>query len=362
MWVFSIILLISHITMSSDFQIAAAIVEHQLNEANPTSPVKVKFVAPILQLRTHLKEPNPQVIRSLLRSLPQCQEALRRLPIETVTVYGMQGDRTILWKQSFPMAQVLNQTVDRDNRDPFSFNNQYINQYALPIAFALSALLHWIGIDSLLLGMRIWIHEFGHATVAWFSGRQATPLPLGWTNVNLERSLIVYCLFATLWGLLFYTGWKEKKRASMVVAGIAVVIQFCMTWLTSQDKFEMWLAFGGVGGEFYLSTLLVLAFYIPLPDKWRWDFWRYPALFMGASTFFNSFSFWHQIKRGKADIPWGTMLNGSGDAGGDMNQLRDFGWSDSQMINSYIAIGQICLWTMLIIYVLRVIKWKRGLI
>lgn len=346
--------------MSSDFDVAAAIVQHQLSEAVPNCPLTVKFVAPTLQLRTTLAQPNPDVIQSLRRSLPLCHEALRRLPLETVTIYGMKGDRTILWKQSFPLKQVFDRNIEKHNRDPFSFQNTSINQFALPIVFLLSAILHWMGLDSLLLGMRIWIHEFGHAVVAWFSGRQATPLPFGWTNVNLDRSLIVYGCFLTLWGLLFYTGWKEQKRGSMIVAAIAAVIQFWMTWFTSQDNFEMWFAFGGVGGEFYLSTLLVLGFYLPLPDKWRWDFWRYPALFMGASTFLNSFSFWHQVKRGTAEIPWGTMLNGSGDAGGDMNQLRDFGWSDGQIIGSYLAIGQLCFLAMLLVYGLRVVKWKRS--
>ncbi len=258
------------------------------------------------------------------------------------------------------MSSELDRNAEKHNRDPFSFQNESINQSALPIAFAISIVLHWLGLDSLLLGMRIWIHEFGHAVVAWFSGRQATPLPFGWTNVNLDRSWIVYGCFLTLWGLLFHTGWKEQKRGSMIVASIAVGIQFWMTWFLSQDNFEMWLAFGGVGGEFYLSALLVVGFYLPLPDRWRWDFWRYPALFMGASTFLNSFTFWHQVKRGKAAIPWGTMFNGSGDAGGDMNQLRDFGWSDGQIIGSYLAIGQLCFLGMLIVYALRVVKWKRS--
>ena len=80
---------------------------------------------------------------------------------------------------------------------------------------------------------------------------------------------------------------------------------------------------------------------------------------MGASTFFNTFSFWHQVKRGTADIPWGSLFGGGGDAGGDMNQLHDLGWSDGQIINSYIAIGQVCLWVTIGFYVIRSIDWHR---
>ena len=67
-----------------------------------------------------------------------------------------------------------------------------------------------------------------------------------------------------------------------------------------------------------------------------------PILLIASSTFFNSVSFWNQIKRGTVAIPWGTMLNGSGDAGGDMNQLSDLGWSDMRIVQTYVGLGQVC--------------------
>ena len=329
--------------MSSDFEIVSTIVQHQLTQTLPTLDLTVKFVASTLQIRTPHPTSDAKIVRSILTALATCREALHRLPIETVTIYGMQGTRTILWKKSFSLEQVLNDTATQNNRDLFSFNNKHMNRAAFPAAFIFSAIAHWSGLDSLLLGLRIWTHEFGHATVAWFSGHQATPLPFGWTNVGADRSIVVYVCFLTLWGLLFYTGWNEKKRGIMVCSVLAAIVQFWMTWFTSQDIFELRLAFGGVGGEFYLSTLLMLAFYVPLPDKWRWDCWRYPVLLVAASTFFNSVSFWNQIKRGTVGIPWGTMLNGSGDAGGDMNQLSDLGWSDLWIVQTYVGLGQVCL-------------------
>jgi hypothetical protein len=347
--------------MSAATTLAIEIVQHQLSLALPDCHCTVKFINPALQIHTDLPSPQPQEIRSILQTLRGCRYDFSNLTVETITIYGMRGGSIILWKKSFSLKQMVDDSPDRHNANPFSFDNQNINRFALPIAFLLNGAIHWSGLDFLLIGMKIWIHEFGHATVAWFSGRGATPLPFGWTNVNLNRSPIVYICFFLLWAMLFYTGWKEKKRLSMGIAVVAVIMQFGMTWFMSQDTFEMWFAFGGVGGEFYLSTLLILAFYIPLPDKWRWDFWRYPALLMGTHSFLSNFGFWHQVQRGTASIPWGTMLNGSGDAGGDMNQLRDWGWSDGQIINTYIAIGQVCFWLMLGIYFMRSVNLrKRG--
>lgn len=349
--------------MSSDFEVAAAIVQHQMTQALPTVSMIVKFVAATLQIRTTHPTSDGKIIRYILTALQDCRDAIYRLPIETIAIYGMQGTRNILWKKSFSLEEVFNDTATRNNRDLFSFSNKYMNRAAFPSAFLFSAIAHWTGLDSLFLGLRIWTHEFGHATVAWFSGHQATPLPFGWTNVGEDRSIVVYVCFSALWGLLFYTGLNEKKRGIMACSVVAAIVQFWMTWFTSQDMFELRLAFGGVGGEFYLSTVLMLAFYVPLPEKWRWDCWRYLILLIAASTFFNSVSFWNQIKRGTAAIPWGTMLNGSGDAGGDMNQLSDLGWSDMRIVQTYVGLGQVCLLILIGFYgfqFLRTTNFRRS--
>ena len=39
-------------------------------------------------------------------------------------------------------------------------------------------------VNGLLFGIKIWFHELGHATIAWLAGRQALPLPIGWTSYN----------------------------------------------------------------------------------------------------------------------------------------------------------------------------------
>ncbi len=345
--------------MSIATDLAIEIVQHQLCLALPQQQLWVKFVAPQLQIHIDLPVADPQVIRSILQTLRAYRYDFANLAVETVVIYGMRGAKVILWKKALPLQQVLADREERSSTDAFSYDNKYINRFAVPIAFLINGIISWSGLGLLLIGMKIWIHEFGHAVVAWFSGRGATPLPFGWTNYG-PKSPIVYCCFFILWALLFYTSWKERKRWPMGIAVVAVIIQFAMTWLMSQDDFELWAAFGGVAGEFYLSALLILAFYMPLPEKWHWNFWRYPAMFMGTHSFLTNFTFWHQVQRGEASIPWGSMLNGSGDAGGDMNQLHDLGWSDSQIINTYIAIGQVCLWVMVAVYVLRIMKFKKA--
>ncbi|MEO0355731.1 MAG: hypothetical protein AAF268_13005, partial [Cyanobacteria bacterium P01_A01_bin.3] len=84
---------------------------------------------------------------------------------------------------------------------------------------------------------------------------------------------------------------------------------------------------------------------------------RFVALFMAASTFCHAFWQWHLIDRGLQDIPWGTMLFGSGDAGGDMNRLNfDHGWSAARIMSTYSRLGELCLMVIVGTYGLFAVK------
>lgn len=142
----------------------------------------------------------------------------------------------------------------------------------------------------------------------------------------------------------------------MVVAVCLALVQLFMTWSLSAPSIEFWVTFGGVGGEFYLSTLLMLSFYFRFPDTWRWYFWRYVALVIGASAFWGNFWLWHRVRTSQAEIPWGSIL-GAGDAGGDMDRLSwQFGWSDGRIIDSYSRLGEACLLMLLVAYVVLLVK------
>ncbi len=278
--------------------------------------------------------------------------------VQTVFLYGLKAPKEAAWRETFPMPQAL---ITPDDLDPYSFNNRFSSILFFPVLLLLGMLVNAFPLTrTLLQGIKIWIHEFGHATVAWFAGRRAIPLPFGWTNVQPERSLFVYFGVLILLGLLFWTGRREGKRWPMVLAVILAGLQFWLTWMASTDRFMMFLAFGGIGGEFYLSTLLMVSFYFPMPDYWRWEFWRYPVVFGAAFTFWGSVGMWHQIERGRASIPWGSLWGGREHSGGDMNILHlDYGWSDQQIITTYNTLSGLCLTALLSIYFYFLLKQNR---
>ncbi len=298
-------------------------------------------------------------VRRCLREIPR--EVYSFEPLEAIAIYGVDQHGKPQWKKSFAPPH---QPSQADDSNLYSFKNRYSNTFVFPGLLLAAALLNSVEMVKLLLfGVHIWIHEFGHATVAWLSGHRATPLPFGWTNVGEEKSLFVYVGVLTLFGLLFWTGAKEQRRWPMALAIALAVIQFFMTWVISSDTFDMLLSFGGIGGEFYLSTLLIISFYFPLPANWRWDFFRYPAVLFAGFTFLGSLWQWRQIDRGLADIPWGTLFGGSDHIGGDMNQLHIvYGWSDQQIVNTYNGIGSVCAIAIFSVYVYFFIQDRNYLL
>ncbi len=251
---------------------------------------------------------------------------------------------------------------------PLTFDNWKVNTFVPPLLLAFTFLVNLSPLKSLLTGFHVWMHEFGHATAAWMCGFRATPLPFGWTPVDPVHSNFVYFGLLLMFVILFLAGLKERKVWPMVAAVALAALQFHMTWRMSELRQEFWWgAFGGVGGEFYLSTLFMLSFWVQLPEKFKWGACRYVFFFIGATAFLNIWWHWRDVYRGIEEIPFGSMINGEDDQGGDMNKLMDgFGWKKFAIRRNYHLLGNACwiaLGAMWLLFALRLNKtadWIAG--
>lgn len=198
--------------------------------------------------------------------------------------------------------------------------------------------------------MHIWAHEFGHAFAAWFGGRAATPFVL-WTNISQERSWFVFVCVLFLMLFLVYKAYQEKTYFLFGTMVVLILTQFYLSLFISEDQLELVFTHSGIGGEFYISVLAIVAFHYRFPKGSYWPFLRYWLLLAGVYVFYKSFYFWKQVDAGFESIPWGSAIHGSDDQGGDMNKLRHaWGWSPKKIINSYVGISYMCLTVMLIHY------------
>jgi hypothetical protein len=235
--------------------------------------------------------------------------------------------------------------------DPTSFDSRLVNMAAPPLVVGLALAVNMSPLSFLMEGFHVWMHELGHATVAWLTGRRALPLPFGWTSVADERSMFVYLGVLFLLGLLLVAGWRERMAWPVILAAALAALQLEMTWFMPEHTQRMLEIFAGVGGEFLLSALMMAAFFVQFPEKFRWGACRYVVLFIAASCLINASTYWNRVHHGTEDIPWGSMINGEDDGGGDMNILRDeFGWTNHQIIGAYYRLGEGCLAGLLVIY------------
>ena len=105
---------------------------------------------------------------------------------------------------------------------------------------------------------------------AWLgfpAGRPALPLPFGWTNVGTNfPPILLRSSSASGPGC---TGWREREAWPMILA--AALNQTFMTWsLFLRMREHLWMIFGGVGGEFYLSAAMMCLFFFEFPDRFKW--------------------------------------------------------------------------------------------
>jgi hypothetical protein len=250
----------------------------------------------------------------------------------------------------------------------FRFGDWKVNAFVPLLLLTLVWLVHLTPAKFLLTGFHVWMHEFGHATAAWLCGFRATPLPFGWTPVEPVYSHFVYWGLLLLFFILFAAGVKERKVWPMIAAVALAGLQFHMTWRMPEHRQEFWWgAFGGVGGEFYLSTLFMMFFWVQLPDKFRWGMCRYVFFLIGASAFLNIWLRWREVYTGLQEIPFGSIINGEEDQAGDMNKLMDgYGWKKFDIRRRYLLLGYGCwaalgvMWTLFALRTNQAADWLVG--
>ena len=297
------------------------------------------------QIAEHLRE--QQKVATPPRKRPQLVEVLAPKPPAP--------PKTLLVPPLVPVQR------EQEEFALFAFDNWKVNTFVPPLLLGLVFLANLSPLRLLLSGFQIWMHEFGHATAAWMCGFRATPLPIGWTPVEPVYSPFVYFGLLLMFVIIFLAGLKERKVWPMVAAVALAAVQFYMTWRMPELRQEFWWgAFGGVGGEFYLSTLFMMSFFVQLPEKFKWGVCRYVFFLIGATAFLHIWWYWREVYRGLEEIPFGSMINGEGDQGGDMNKLMDgIFWKKFEIRRNYHLLGNACwiaLGAVWLVFVLRLNK------
>lgn len=222
----------------------------------------------------------------------------------------------------------------------------------LPLALVLALIfVHIDGAFQILTWLcKLVFHELGHALIFWLRSIIAVP-SFGMTvPLHPSSSIFVFLAFAALalWGI------RSSKRANLHFIYYALIfflaLLFCFSILVPARTGEMVMLYGGLGGELYLATLAMLAFYQPMPKRFDWRRNRYFFLVIGTVCFCGSALQWYRAKSDKKQLPMGGLFDfggafsDSGESSGDLDRLmREFGWSADSIITIYTVTTLVCV-------------------
>ncbi|MEM9730385.1 MAG: zf-TFIIB domain-containing protein [Myxococcota bacterium] len=245
-------------------------------------------------------------------------------------------------KRAAPRSSVVDRDPDRGLAHSRSrFDAGIENLVGVPVMLLLSALICSTSVGRLfasLVGMPF--HELGHAAASWLSSRIAIPLPF-FTFWFDDQSVLMGIIVAGAVSWLGYRAYQENNRFTMGVAAGLLLAQAVFTLALPRDLTLMWQILSGAFAELLFGSFLLVAFHFPMPDRLRWDFWRWVAIVPGALCFTHAMLLWRRAAHDLNQMPWGAALGADSD--GDMNRLvSSFGWSARELADFYLRTGYVC--------------------
>ena len=236
------------------------------------------------------------------------------------------------------------------------------NLIAVPVVMLLSLLFCSTGFGRLLaflVGMPF--HEMGHATASWISSRIAIPLPF-FTFWFDDQSVGMGVIVASVLGWLLFHTYREKNWFMLGSASVVTLAWAVMTFLIPPVQTLMWQVLSGALGELVFGSFILVAFHFALPDRLRWDFWRWIILIPAGLCFTQAVMLWRTVSSDVSQMPWGSAIGSESD--GDMNRLvQQHGWSANELADFYLSVAYLGLTALVIAYsyaAYRFIQRRRG--
>jgi hypothetical protein len=223
------------------------------------------------------------------------------------------------------------------------------NVIGVPVVMLLSWLFCSTNFGRLLASLvSMPFHEVGHAAGSWLSSRIAIPLPF-FTFWDDDQSVWMGLLVAAVLGWLIFHTYREKNWFMLGSVSAVLLAWAVITFVVPPRQTLMWQILSGALGEIVFGGFLLVAFHFPLPDRLRWDFWRWIALVPAALCFTQALMLWRTVSADVSQMPWGSAIGSESD--GDMNRLvQQFHWSANDLADLYLNAAYVALTALAIAY------------
>jgi Zn-finger nucleic acid-binding protein len=236
------------------------------------------------------------------------------------------------------------------------FDEGLENLVAVPLVMLLSWLVCSTQFGRLMAAMiGMPFHELGHAAASWLSSRIAIPLPF-FTFWYDGQSFVMGSVVATVLGWLMVHTYREKNWFMLSSASFVLLAWLVITFAFEPERTLMWQILAGALGEIVFGGFILVGFHFPLPDRVRWDFWRWIALVPASLSFVQATMLWRTVAADVSQMPWGSAIGSESD--GDMNRLvQQFHWSANGLADVYLTTAYFALAALAVAYAYAVYRY-----
>jgi hypothetical protein len=211
--------------------------------------------------------------------------------------------------------------------------------FAFPALYVVMWLVSDTGFGRFVLRtfFGMWLHELGHASAAWLTGRWALPLP--WFTFSFGQNIVVsVAMFGGAAALLRF-GRQRESVTTMVLGGV-LGLATVLGHLAPTSVQQPFFTFGGEAGAMVFGALVSCGFLVRSPLRLFQGGLRWGWLVIGTASWADATRVWWDSKTDFAAIPFGLEDGMPSDAS---RLVDEFGWDAQVMVRRFLLVALVSL-------------------
>lgn len=224
--------------------------------------------------------------------------------------------------------------------------------FAFPALYVVMWLLSDTGFGRFVLRtfFGMWLHELGHASAAWLTGRWALPLP--WVTFSFDRNFVVSVLMFGGAAALIRFGKQRDSVTTMALGGV-LALATLLGHLAPTSFQEPFFTFGGEAGAMVFGALMSCGFLVRSPLRLFQGGLRWGWLVIGTASWADATRVWWDSKTDFAVIPFGVEDGMPSDAS---RLVDEFGWDSLAMVRRFLLVALVSLVFAMVAFVAALLR------